>query len=62
MTTRAIIDYAEDGNASALRDALYSDIHDRVLAHIEAKKQEIAQNLFNTRSDNVPELELDAEE
>jgi hypothetical protein len=47
MTTRAIIDYAEDDNAVAMRDALYSDIMDRVNSHIEAKKQEVAQNLIS---------------
>ena len=37
MTTRAIIDYALDGDAVSMRDELYQDIHDRVLAHIETK-------------------------
>ena len=46
MDTRKLIDYAMDGDASAFREALYSQIHDRVSAHIEAKKQEIAQNLI----------------
>lgn len=45
-TTRNIIDYAQDENAVAFRDALYSSIHDKVTAHIEAKKQEVAQNLI----------------
>lgn len=45
MNTRAIIDYAIQDDAVGLRDALYSDIQDRVHAHIEAKKQEIAQGL-----------------
>jgi hypothetical protein len=48
MTTRAIIDYAENDDAKAMRDALYSDIQDRVMAHIDAKKQELARNLFQT--------------
>lgn len=55
MTTRAIIDYAEDGNASAMRDALYSAIQDRVTAHIEAKKQEIAHGMIaqeDTQTEN----------
>jgi hypothetical protein len=29
-----------------MRDALYAGIHDRVMQHIDTKKQEIAQNLF----------------
>jgi len=47
MTDRNIIDFAQDDNAVKFRDALYSSIHDKVTAHIEAKKQEIAQNLIN---------------
>jgi hypothetical protein len=47
MTDRNIIDFAQDDNAVEFRDALYSSIHDKVTAHIEAKKQEIAQNLIN---------------
>jgi len=53
--TRKIIDFAAEDNAVAFRDALYSAIHDRVTAHIEAKKQEVAQNLI-TRNESV-ELE-----
>jgi hypothetical protein len=45
-TTKAIIDYAYDDNAKEMRDALYSDIQDRVMAHIDAKKQEIARTLI----------------
>lgn len=46
MDTKQIIDYAYQDNGVAFRDALYSSIHDKVTAHIEAKKQEIAQNLI----------------
>jgi hypothetical protein len=45
-TTKSIIDYAYDDNAKDMRDALYSDIQDRVMAHIDAKKQEIARTLI----------------
>lgn len=45
-TTKSIIDYAYDDNAKDMRDALYSDIQDRVMAHIDAKKQEIARTLL----------------
>lgn len=46
MTDRNIIDYAQDDNAVEFRNALYASIHDKVTAHIDAKKQEIAQNLI----------------
>ena len=44
--TRTIIDYAYDDNAKEMRDALYSAIHDKVTAHIDAAKQAVAQNLI----------------
>ena len=43
---RAIIDYAMQDNGTAVRDALYAGIQDKVLAHIEAKKQEVALNML----------------
>lgn len=43
---RAIIDYAAQDNGTAVRDALYAGIHDKITAHIEAKKQEVALNLI----------------
>lgn len=46
MTTRAIIDYAIQDDAAAMRDALYAEIQNRVHSHIEMKKQEIAQGLI----------------
>jgi hypothetical protein len=46
MTTRDIIDYAQDQNGVEFRNALYSAIHDKVTAHIEAQKQSIAQTLI----------------
>jgi hypothetical protein len=46
MTERNIIDFAQDNDGVEFRNALYSSIHDKVTAHIDAKKQEIAQNLF----------------
>ena len=45
-TTRAIIDCAQNDSGTEFRDALYSSIRDKVMAHIDAKKQEIAQNLI----------------
>jgi hypothetical protein len=47
INTRQIIDYAQDQNGVEFRNALYSAIHDKVSAHIDAKKQEIAQTLIN---------------
>jgi len=44
--TRAIVDFAYDENGKEFRDALYSAIHDRVSAHIDLKKQEIARTLI----------------
>jgi hypothetical protein len=43
---RAIIDFAAQDNGTAMRDALYAGIHDKIAAHIEAKKQEVALNLI----------------
>ena len=48
--TRQIIDYAYDDNAKEMRDALYSAIHDKVMAHIESQKKEVAQNLIAPES------------
>ena len=44
---RAIVDYAENDDAKEMRDALYSALQDRVMAHIEAHKQVVAQNIMN---------------
>ena len=46
-TAREIIDYAETDNAVEMRDALYNAIHDKVMAHLDAQKQRIAQNLIS---------------
>jgi hypothetical protein len=43
---RAIIDFAAQDNGTSMRDALYAGIHDKIMAHIEAKKQEVALNLI----------------
>lgn len=43
---KAIIDYAMQDNGTAVRDALYAGIQDKILAHIEAKKQEVALNML----------------
>ena len=49
--TKTIIDYAQNEQGAEVRDALYSAIHDKVMAHIEAKKQEVAQSFFNQAHD-----------
>ena len=51
--TRAIIDYAFDDNAKDMRDTLYSDIQDRVMAHLDAQKQQIAQNILKPAEDSL---------
>jgi hypothetical protein len=46
MDTKNIIDYAMDDNGVDFRNALYASIADKVANHIQAKKEEIAQNLI----------------
>jgi hypothetical protein len=56
--TRAIVDFAYDDNGKEFRDALYSAIHDRVSAHIDLKKQEIAKNLIaQPEEEREPEVQ-----
>jgi glutamate synthase domain-containing protein 2 len=50
MSSRDLIDYAAQDDAVNFRANLYADIHDRVIAHIEAKKQEVAQGLLNAEA------------
>jgi ABC-type phosphate transport system substrate-binding protein len=52
-TTRNIIDYAQDENAIGFKDALYASIHDKVTAHIEAQKQQVAQRLIEPQQASV---------
>ena len=47
MPTRQIIDYAENDQALEMRNAFYSALQDKVMAHIEAKKMEVAKTMFN---------------
>jgi len=46
MPTRQIIDYAENDQALEMRNAFYSALQDKVMAHIEAKKMEVAKTMF----------------
>jgi hypothetical protein len=60
MNARDLIDYAAQDDAVNFRAAMYASIHDRVTAHIDAKKQEIAQGLITQKeesSDEVGEFE-----
>jgi hypothetical protein len=52
---RQIIDYAQEDNGVEFRNALYASIHDKLTAHIDAKKQEIAQNLISPEVDDESE-------
>ena len=54
--TRKIIDYTFDDNAVGVRDALYAAIHDKVTAHIEDKKQEIARGLIVQHDEDVEQI------
>lgn len=51
--TRKLIDFAYEENGSEFRDALYSAIHDKVTAHIDAKRAEIAQSLITQQEEEV---------
>jgi hypothetical protein len=56
MDTRKIIDYAYEDDAKSMRDELYASIADKVSAHLEQQKQDIASRLFNQ-----PEVESEVE-
>ena len=62
---KAIIDYAMDDNGVEFRNALYASIQDKVMAHIEAKKQEIAQSMLGVQVEEEPsdeqEIEIEVE-
>ena len=49
--TKNLIDYAYQDNGTAFRDSLYNAIHDKVSAHIESKKQEIAAGLMGQQEE-----------
>jgi hypothetical protein len=50
-----------DDNGVEFRKALYASIHDKVTSHIEAKKQEIAQNLLGVHQEEEQEYEDEQE-
>jgi hypothetical protein len=57
--TRAIVDYAEEDNAKEMRNAFYNELQNRVMAHIENKKMEVAKSMFNNsqQQDSVEPVE-----
>ena len=65
MEPRDLIDYAAQDDGVGFRASLYAAIHDRVSAHIDAKKQEIAQGLVTQAESAIAgpdEEEVDEEE
>lgn len=57
--TKNLIDYAYQDNGTAFRDSLYNAIHDKVSAHIESKKQEIAAGLMGQQEEAIEESKDD---
>lgn len=60
MTTRAIVDYAENDQAKEMRDAFYSALQDKVMSHIESQKMEVAKNMFSQQRDPMATAEDEA--
>lgn len=58
--TRTIIDYAEQDNAKEMRDAFYAELQNKVMAHIENKKIEVAKTMFNQPADPMTTAEDEA--
>ena len=50
-----LIDYAYQDNGTDFRKELYSAIHDKVAAHIESKKQEIASGYMGKQEESYEE-------
>lgn len=48
--TKAFIDYSMQDNGAAAREALYAEIHDRVMSHIDQKKMELAGGILTTEA------------
>jgi hypothetical protein len=61
-STKQIIDYAYDDEGVEFRKALYGAIHDKVAAAIEAKKQEVAENLLGLNDDEEEQEQEEQEE
>lgn len=58
--SRAIIDYAYNDEGTQVRDAIYSAIQNKVMAHLEMQKQRIAHNLLTPQEEQ--EYEEDEEQ
>jgi len=58
-----IIDYAMNDDGVEFRNALYASIHDKVSAHMELAKQNMARNLIIPAvEEDVPQDEASEEE
>lgn len=54
---KAVVNHGFNDNAVEMRNSLYNAINDKIFAAIEARKQQIAQNLINTYDDSPEEVE-----
>ena len=52
--TRNIVDYADQDNAMEMRNAFYNELQNRVMAHIENRKLEVAKTMFNQPEQDEP--------
>jgi hypothetical protein len=55
--TRAIVDYAEQGQATEMRSAFYSELQNKIMSHIEDQKIRVAQTMFNQQPDPLATVE-----
>ena len=62
MDPKQLIDFAQDDNGIEFRNALYASIHDKVTAHIDAKKEEIAQTLVSPQETQETQEQESTEE
>ena len=58
---RGIIDYAENDDAKGMRDAFYAALQDKVMAHIENHKMQVAKNLFTSEEEVANEEQIESE-
>jgi len=57
-----IIDMIKNDNVADLKDAINTDLHDRIKQSIELKKVGIAKDLASTPTEETPAVEEPAEE
>ena len=60
--TRAIVNYADEDNAMEMRNAFYAELQNKVMSHIENKKIEVAQSMFNKPEEETSEVESTEEQ